>query len=101
MLPPRRRAYFQGSEPAKKDQKSMPKRAQKKHRKKTSQKSILPSVLASQNPPKIDPTSKKIEKSRLRKQAQKKQPWDLPDLTGNQKKPRILRPRRTIQPSFQ
>ena len=45
----------------------MPKRAREKHRKKTTKKSILASVLASQNPPKIDPTSKKIEQYRFRK----------------------------------
>ena len=36
VLPPRRRAYFQGSEPPKTDPKSMPKRTRKKHRKKIS-----------------------------------------------------------------
>ena len=34
VLPPRRRAYFQGSEPLKIHPKSMPKRIRKKHRKK-------------------------------------------------------------------
>ena len=52
VLPSRRRAYFQGSEPPKNHPKSMPKSIRKKHRKKASQKSVLASVLASQNFPK-------------------------------------------------
>ena len=34
-------------------------------------------------PPQIDPTSKKIEKNCVLKKAQKKQPWNLPQLTAN------------------
>ena len=52
VLPSRRNCYFSGSEPQKNDQKSMPKRARKKHRKNTSQKSILASILGSKTLPK-------------------------------------------------
>ena len=52
VLPSRRNCYFSGSEPQKNDQKSMPKRARKKDRKNTSQKSILASILGSKTLPK-------------------------------------------------
>ena len=73
VLPPRRRAYFQGSEPPKTDPKSMPKRARKKHCQKTSQKSILASILASQNVPKSTQHRKKTKKMVSRKKLQKKE----------------------------
>ena len=49
-----------GSEAPKIHPNSMSKRARKTQRKKTSEKSILASILASQNIPKIDPASKNV-----------------------------------------
>jgi|OM-RGC.v1.035923129 hypothetical protein len=45
----------------------MPRRIRKKHGKKASKKSIVACILASQNLPKIDPTSKKSEKNAFEK----------------------------------
>ena len=56
---PKRNCYFSGFDPPKIDQKSMPKLTRKKHRKKTSQKPILASILAS----KLEPSWFKIEKN--------------------------------------
>ena len=87
VLPSRRRAYFQGSEPPKTDQKSMPKRVRKKHRKKTSQKSILASVLASQNLPKSTQHRKKSKKIAFQKKLQKNSlapHRKLPQITASQ-----------------
>ena len=61
VLPSRRNCYFSGSEPQKNDQKSMPKRARKKHRKNISQKLILASIWGSKALPKF------IEKRKRKK----------------------------------
>ena len=71
VLPSRRNCYFSGFEPPKNHKKSMPKRTRKKHRKKTSQKSILACVLASQNLPKSTQHRKKTKKIASRKKLQK------------------------------
>merc|ERR1712078_874890 len=52
VLPSKRNCCFSGSEPQKNDHKSVPKRARKKDRKNTSQKSILASILDSKTLPK-------------------------------------------------
>ena len=72
-----------------------PSRNDKNHQKNASKKAFEKSMAKSfpkidfgfhfglPNPPKIDPTSKKIEKNRVQKKAPKKQAWTLPDLTAN------------------
>ena len=64
VLPSRRNCCFSGSEPQKNDQKSMPKRARKKDRKNTSQKSILASILGSKTFPKSIEISPKSDVKR-------------------------------------
>ena len=83
----------------------MPTRARKKHRKKTSQKSILASILASQNHPKSTQHRKTSKKKAFQKKPPKKSLGPKRESTsgrnGNQRKPSLLGPRRTIQPPFQ
>ena len=89
VLPPRRRAYFQGSEPPKNDPKSMP-----THSKKNSKKNI-PKIdvgfhFGLPKPPKIDPTSKKIGKKRVPKNVLKKESCKSPQLAAPHRKSRLL-----------
>ena len=84
---PKENCYFSGFEPPKNHEKSMPKRTRKIHRQKTSQKSILASVLASQNLPKSTQHRKKSKKIASRKKLQKNSLAtyrDLPQITGRQ-----------------
>ena len=89
--------YFSGFEPPKNDQKWTPKRIRKKHRKKTSQKSILASVLVSQNRPKSAQHRKKLEKIAFKKKLKKR----LHATWAAHRKSSLLGSRRTIQPPFQ